>query len=145
MNRFKMILLSAYNKLLRKLVSTTIRSENRIFRFYKVPSGRWYVDLPEWRGGKWHLEMVSGADVLLDELCASDKDEVHVQASTKKKYKTNSLTLTKVADSPYDGADYAVTESDLGIKVKDLWLCGVTQWVYNEMPTKIYLRKVFVS
>ena len=143
MNKIKMMLLSAYNKLLRKLISSTINSENRIFRFYRVPSGRWYVDLPEWRGGRWHLEMVSGADVLLDELCSTDKDEVHIQVSSRKKYKTNSITLTKVADSPYDGADYVVSESDLDIKLKDLWLCGVTAFVFGDMPEKIYCRKIF--
>jgi len=35
----------------------------RTFRFYKDTDG-WFVDLPEWTGEKWELEMVSGADTL---------------------------------------------------------------------------------
>ena len=36
--------------------------------FVKEKSGRWYIDLPEWEGAHANLEMVAGADLLLDHL-----------------------------------------------------------------------------
>lgn len=144
MRKFLAIIKKYYNNLLRKVVSTTINSENRIFRFYREPSGRWYVDLPEWKGGKWHLEMVDGANTLLDELCDDENHEVYVQVSTKTGFKSDNIVLEKVADCTYDGADYVVAKSINGLYVKELWLCGVTAWVYGTMPDYIYLRKVFV-
>ena len=38
----------------------------RTFRFNKEEDNRWFVDLPEWEGEKDELEMVLGADMLLD-------------------------------------------------------------------------------
>ncbi len=35
-------------------------------RFYKEEDHRWYVDLHEWNGSKEELEMVMGADIMLD-------------------------------------------------------------------------------
>ena len=37
----------------------------RKFKFYKEDN-KWFVDLPEWEGEKDDLEMVMGADLLLD-------------------------------------------------------------------------------
>ena len=35
-------------------------------RLYKEEDNRWYVDLPDWTGSKSDLEMVAGADAMLD-------------------------------------------------------------------------------
>ena len=37
-----------------------------ILNFYKEETNRWYVDLPCWSGLKEDLEMVEGADLMLD-------------------------------------------------------------------------------
>ena len=46
-------------------------------KFYKE-EGKWYIDIP-WDGDKSELEMVMGADVLLDELDCFNKESVVVQ------------------------------------------------------------------
>ena len=50
------------------------------FRFYKETSNRWYIDLPDWTGSKDDLEMVAGADAML-EYMAEGKSEVSVIVS----------------------------------------------------------------
>ena len=57
---------------------------NREFRFYQEhPSGRWYVDLPEWEGDKADLEMVMGADSFLT-IMSEGNDEVRLILSDEK-------------------------------------------------------------
>ena len=36
--------------------------------FVKEETERWYIDLPEWEGAHANLQMVAGADLLLDHL-----------------------------------------------------------------------------
>jgi hypothetical protein len=48
----------------------------KTYRFYKDEYG-WFVDLPEWEGEVWELQMVSGADVFCD-ILAQGEDEVYV-------------------------------------------------------------------
>ena len=40
--------------------------EVKHIRFYQDPDTRWYVDLPEFPGTKAELEMVLGADTMLE-------------------------------------------------------------------------------
>ena len=42
-----------------------------------------------------------------------------------------------------DGAMYYYTDKD-GAEYP-MWLCGVTEFVFGNMPEKIYCRKVFVK
>lgn len=115
----------------------SLRGEtSREFRFYKESNGRWYVDLPEWRGGKWNLEMVEGADELLEYLKSDYKNDVRLFVSLQPF--DDASVLEKIADDLFgDGADYKVVDSN-----EEIWLCGVTSWYYGYMPDKIYYRKV---
>ncbi len=61
----------------------------RTFRFYKDEIG-WFVDLPEWTGEKWELQMVAGADLFLEMINSGD-DEYQVY-----------LTLS---DEPFENSD----------------------------------------
>ena len=38
----------------------------KILKFNKESNGKWYIDLPKWKGKKSALQMVCGADKLLD-------------------------------------------------------------------------------
>lgn len=38
----------------------------KYLKFEKDTSNRWYLILPEWKGDKSDLEMVCGADAMLD-------------------------------------------------------------------------------
>ena len=65
-------------------------------RFYKTDEGRWYIDLPEWLDNDMPieaLEMIDGADLLLDKL-SKYSNEVIINFSSKKKEYT--FTFKKV-------------------------------------------------
>ena len=112
---------------------------DRVFRFYKEPSGAWYVDLPEWKAAKWHLAMVEGADTLLDSL--RDYAKRDVKLTTSLEHFGGCSVLRKTHDEPIgDGAYYEFID-DQG-EVLQLWLCGVMTWYYGFNPEKIYFRKV---
>ena len=56
-------------------------------RFYKTDEGRWYIDLPEWLDNDMPieaLEMIDGADLLLDKL-SKYSNEVIINFSSKKR------------------------------------------------------------
>ena len=55
----------------------------RKVKFYKEKSSRWYIDLPEWEGEKEDLEMVLGADDLLN-ILAEGEDFVYMQIGDEK-------------------------------------------------------------
>ena len=44
-----------------------LRKNKNAYRFNKE-DGKWYIDLPDWTGTKGELQMVGGADTLLDHL-----------------------------------------------------------------------------
>jgi hypothetical protein len=99
-------------------------------------SGRWYIDLPSWEGDKEELEMVAGADVLLDHL-SNNEDTVSLLVSEepvddtiilKKKYNING------------GADYKPMNTDV---VYGVWLCAVTKFVFGGyMPNMLYVKTI---
>lgn len=107
--------------------------------FKKEKSGKWYIVLPEWTGSKSDLEMVSGADDLLDQVLAENSHFIYgtvyfltldISLKKKKGYKH----LTKIANTPLiGGAIYF-----LGLK--PVWLCAVTKHVFGKMPKDIYFK-----
>jgi hypothetical protein len=122
-----------------KLFPALLGEQSREFRFYKQYN-RWYVDLPEWKGPKWHLEMVDGADYLLDSLKDDGKNDVVLYVSLEHFLGSSELIKT-IDDAQGDGADYSYWNSE-NQQIQILWLCGVTSWYYGTMPEKIYYRKV---
>lgn len=111
-------------------------------RFYKEFDQRWYVDLPEWQGDKSDLEMVCGADNML-EYMSNFNDSVTLYLSDT--YFTNSNELVLISECEYSGADYKLVEFQ-GIKYDlDVWLCDVTKFVFGIFPKIIYLAKVYES
>lgn len=105
----------------------------RSFKFYKEIDGRWFVDLPEWDGSKDDLEMVSGADVMLD-ILAQGRNNIKCLLSTDE-FNDYNMKLTFKNNSA-DGAWYDL-KSDLF--EFDVWLCGVTKFVFGDMPKVIYI------
>lgn len=120
-------------------------------RFYKE-NGLWYIDLPEFLeaglGNKNNLLMVDGADTFLD-ILSGNTDDVVVEFGDEQfdghSYKLNNLTigmnkelLDKIGHAPVDyGAYYSVDQ----IEGHTLWLCPVTEYVFNgSYPENIYLK-----
>ena len=120
-----------------KLISKP--STHRIHRFYKDQDG-WFIDLPNWIGSKGQLAMVQGADTFLDNI-SNHTHEVWVEMSTNP-MEGNFYELTKYQDLT-DGAMYKYYNDQDNLDV--MWLCGVTEFVFGNMPEKIYCRKVLVK
>lgn len=114
----------------------------KTYRFYKDEQ-EWFIDLPEWDGSIWELQMVAGADDFLN-ILAQGEDDV-------------SLVLSK---EQFNGADYLqyiepgrLEGPEMGTgawyflgkyrkidyKLR-LWLCDVTRFVFGEFPDKIYFK-----
>lgn len=108
------------------------------FRFYKESTQRWYVDLPEWTGSQADLEMVCGADTML-EYMAEGNDEVNLYLSVDPFENSDTLEYVRNATELENGAFY-IMPMYKGIQLNlEVWLCDVTLWVFNEFPKTIYL------
>lgn len=110
-----------------------------ILRFYKEKSKYWYADIPEWTGRKSALQMVSGADKLLD-CIAKDRTEIYLHYSEDKIENADCLVFHK--KSWFNGANYKLKKcGDEEVKMK-VWLCNVTKFVMGDFPKKIYFKEV---
>ena len=102
--------------------------------FEKYPDGRWFVILPEYQGLHDDLEMVDGADKLLDAL-TEDNLYVNLEVSlTASDFWTKS-TLELVSHDEC-GAYYKVK----GCHWFDgtIWLCNVVHEIFGEHPEEIH-------
>lgn len=107
----------------------------RSFIFYKDYSDRWFVNLPEWEGEKDELEMVMGADTMLD-IIAQGRDQVRLTLSTEP-FENYDYILT-LKEEIYEGGTYELKGGNVGF---DIWLCHVTKFVFDGiMPTVIYAK-----
>ena len=121
------------------------------YRFYKEPSGAWYIDLPEFLelglGSKANLQMVAGADTFLDKL-SKNTNEVYVSFSHQEfegfegilEFDSMGLDEAELMEAGHPieiGGNYIDKESN-----HKLWLCPVAKWVFKgEYPKEIYWRK----
>lgn len=125
-----------------------------VHKFYKNEENRWYIDLPEYIesgvGTIENLEMVCGADILLD-IVSKGRDRVKLEITTIKPVNYddfdsyNELILISSNNDIYSGATYKlVEENNYNIKGDfEVWLCPVTLYVFNdEYPTSIWFKKV---
>lgn len=112
-----------------------------IISFTREDNGRWYVDLPNWKGPHSSLEMVAGADDMLElignsaphvTLCVIKKDD------TNEKIKAD-MQCIRTDHSMTGGATYKVYH-DNGLS--KMWLCPVTLFVLGEYPKVLYIRKI---
>jgi hypothetical protein len=103
---------------------------------FNKEQGSWYIDLPEWTGTKVELQMVGGADTLLDHL-SNNGTTVDIDISTDSlllSKQSGFQTLNKIVQTPPNGCVY-----HLGIK--PVWLCNVTKFVFDgEFPKRIHFK-----
>lgn len=111
------------------------------YRFYKVTkpeseyNGRWFIDYPEWDGDPDDLEMVSGADTMLEYL--SDKEDFVYLTISDKDFDSD-FTLQFLYECAHGGMyDYRDGKED-GFEI---WLCKVTYFVFGYLPETIYCKK----
>ncbi len=104
------------------------------FKFSKEHDNRWYIVLPEWTGDKADLEMVCGADLMLD-IVAQGELEVELSIS-EKPFETHTLELHFIREEN-DGAWYNLKSEFHNFEV---WLCFVTKFIYGKMPQTLYCK-----
>jgi len=102
-------------------------------KFYKKES-RWYIDYPEWDGPVEDLEMVAGADRLLD--CLGDS-EVTISVSTETLMGIG-WDMLAFREMDAGGARYTVYADVMN--GESIWLCHVTKFVFGEFPSVIWFR-----
>ena len=121
------------------------------FRFYKEDN-RWYIDVPEYIeagiGTKDNLEMVLGADDLLDAL-SKNGIQVTLEIADYCPATSNELDqpfdmLEKTINNPPGtGATYTWIDWDSkGAPEYVCWLCPVAEYVFGRYPEFIYFRIV---
>lgn len=99
------------------------------FNFYKEESNRWFINLPDWKGEKDDLEMVLGADILL-EILTNGNTEVKVIFGDEPFEECH--TLTHTGDGFYDNNAWHGPTT--------IWLCYVTEFVFGSYPQSIYYK-----
>jgi len=98
----------------------------------------WYVDLPQYGGELAELEMVAGADELLQEI-ADQSDKTHQVTLEIVEDKKDSDIQLYLAELSTAGGTYKVYSNDK-FDTKELWLCNVTKFVFGEHPDEIFVK-----
>lgn len=106
----------------------------KTYTFNKDIDSKWYIDLPEWTGDRAELEMVCGADLMLDILA---QGEPSVDLTISRNHFKESLFTLKFNREDSDGGWYDL-KSDL--HEFPVWLCHVTKFVFGDLPDILYCR-----
>ncbi|MBR5069268.1 MAG: hypothetical protein IKX25_07670 [Bacteroidales bacterium] len=140
----------------------TGKKEEYKLSFDREEEYRWYIDFPNWPWKKANLEMVSGADKLLDILSKGrDRVTVLVKPSSKpmdeaefQKLKQDGwLELTQIQSSLTGGATYTARGNNIErfvrrhpltgeVSQRTLWLCPVTLFVVGRYPKYFYVKAI---
>ena len=102
--------------------------------FEKWENGKWFIVYPEYDGDQEDLEMIDGADDLLD-FFTMDGLYVNIVVSTEEQ--SDWCCLKLVAHDELGGT-YQVCGLQ-GFK-KDVWLCNVVHCFFDEHPDIIYFK-----
>lgn len=105
---------------------------DEILKFKKKEDWKWYVVLDDWTGPQEDLEMVQGADTMLD-ILSEGKFDLDLRVSTE----PFDSTFILESDLSEDGGMWYNLTSDLF--AFPVWLCYVTKHVFGEFPNKIYI------
>lgn len=102
--------------------------------FDKWEDGRWYIILPEYDGEQEDLEMVDGADTLLDFLTT---DGMYVSVDVSLEERKNWAVLELVAHDEMGGTYQVKGIDDFD---GDIWLCNVVHFLFGNHPEQIYFK-----
>ena len=94
----------------------------------------WYVILPDYEGVKSDLQMVEGADLMLD-ILAQDQWLITLNIDVEPNCNSE-LKLIKQSEDEF-GATYKFESKH----EFDVWLCNVTKFVFGYFPDEIYINK----
>lgn len=103
-----------------------IYKNNYVLKF-KKERNKWYANIKYWSGFKNQLEMVGGADLLLNKIDFKNTGQVKILITDK----CNEYYLMKIKEGTY-GATYRDSFSD-----STIWLCNVSKWFFGKHPQVI--------
>ena len=103
---------------------------------FNKEAGMWYADVKGWPGPKGMLLMVDGADTFLEHL-SSNGENVTLDLNLNEKENYGILNYAY----PHPAGDGAYYTTKMNGREHTLWLCGVTEFVFGEMPDKIWFKK----
>lgn len=110
--------------------------------FNREDNGGWYIDLPVWQGAHDSLEMVAGADWLLEfvgngaprvEVEVVKSNEMLDEMENDKRF----FRCDQTEQSLVGGATYDVNLEGFD---RTMWLCPVTLFVLGEYPKYLYIK-----
>ena len=114
----------------------------KTYRFIK--EGRdWYIDLPEYLkkgGSKGDLQMVEGADTMLD-LISNGLSDVSLTLDRSSFPGADKLVLTERCDPVIGGGYYSLTIFEGRDYNRTMWLCAVTEFVFGDLPKEIFIKR----
>ena len=104
---------------------------------FSKEDGNWYINLKFWPGPKSALEMVQGADRLLDQLSQNTN---HVKLKVYETLQDDALKVSLITPNKLtNGGNYTI-KGPQGFP-KKMWLCNVTRFVYlGRMPKELYIK-----
>ena len=103
--------------------------------FEKNDWGGWFAVIPSWPGPRAALAMVDGADTFLD-LLSDGANHVTLKLSMDPKETWRELNYLR-PHAYGDGAYYKYQDNE---RFHKMWLCGVTEFVFGEMPERIWFE-----
>lgn len=112
------------------------------YEFEKEPDGRWYIILPEWSGDRCDLEMVCGADTMLD-IMSQGNSKIVLLLSLSFLPNVEQTVLNLINESDEVGGGFYMMDTYKNITYNlEMWLCDVTKFVFGYMPKVIYVSEV---
>lgn len=103
----------------------------------------WYIDLPEFieqGGSKGDLQMVEGADTML-EIMSNSGSSVVLTIDRTPFNGADVLDLVERCDPYVGGGYYKLHKFEEKVFDKTMWLCGVTEFVFGDLPQKIFVKR----
>jgi hypothetical protein len=116
-------------------------TETNTYKFIKEDNGRWYIDLPDWQGVKADLEMVEGADTMLDYI-GKESTEVDLILSEYPFEASTRLPLIEDYKDHVGGGIYLLEGYEGETLNQEMWLCDVTKFVFGKLPPFIFFKKI---
>ena len=112
---------------------------NNEFEFECYEDGRWYVVFPQYMGPHENLEMVEGADRMLDALSPDGRNVTLSICESEWEIDEDCFTLELVAHDE-DGGWYNVI--DCPSFEGTIWLCNVVHEFFEDHPQILYCSVV---
>ena len=105
------------------------------FKFIKL-SDKWFIDIP-WDGDVNDLQMVDGADLLLDCYNKCGIVRCTILEGNEKNENDTDVCILRLKTCDFEGATYTV---DSKLFNGDIWLCRVLDYLFSGYPNTIKVR-----